>query len=72
MKKGECGMQYLNGSTKGRPHRTFELTLLFLFSFILPDKFTIKERGNAESAKSPQKLVLEHIAIKLLTLPKIK
>lgn len=73
MKKRECGVQGFQGCAKGRFLRTFTLTLLFLFSFILPNKFTMKGgEESAESAKSPQKLVLKHIATKLLTLPNKK
>jgi hypothetical protein len=73
MKKREYGLQGFQGCAKGRPLRTFTITLFFLISFILPNKFTMKGgEESAESAKSPQKLVLKHIATKLLTLPKRK
>lgn len=73
MKKKKCGLKVFQRSAKCKLPRTFTQTLFFIFSIIMPDKFTMKcEDESAELAKSLQKLVLKDISIKHLTSPNFK
>jgi hypothetical protein len=73
MKKRKCEMKVCQRCAKGKLRRTFALTLFFLFTFILPDKFSMKGGDEiAERANPPPKFVLKHTAAKLLTLQNFK
>ena len=70
MKKVENALNDSLGCGKARSLPTLPQILFFLFSIILSTKFTMEEgEESAECAKPHQKLVLKHIASKLLTLP---
>jgi hypothetical protein len=55
MKKREYGLQGFQGCAKGRPLRTFTITLFFLISFILPNKFTMTKKENRRFSMKPFK-----------------
>ena len=69
MKKVESVLNCSPGCGKNIARTSFPQGFFCLLSFILSKKFNMKGgKESTESANSPQKLVLKHIAIKLLIL----
>jgi hypothetical protein len=68
MNKVESVLNGLLGWGKTRTIATFPQIFLDLFSLMRSKRFPITGWESPEFAKSPQKLVPNHIAIKILTL----